>query len=293
MELLPTIIERLSPGAHVDGVRTLTGGVSSSVVAVDFTRADGVRERVVVRRRGDHAWKPDTPGGIAREHALLGRLHALGLPVPRPRLLDPCGALVLDFVDGDPGPPAGLVEGPAEAQAWPMAELLAAIHGAPIDGLPALPRRDDPRPELLAWLPAAPGLAAALRRAGEPRGPATLLHGDFWPGNLLWRDGAIVAALDWEDAAVGDPLSDLACARVEIECAAGEAVARAFADRYRLRSGADLSRLPVWDLYVSTAALASMDAWGLPAEVLAARRRVTAAFQGRAWRALGLEGSLV
>jgi aminoglycoside phosphotransferase (APT) family kinase protein len=37
-----------------------------------------------------------------------------------------------------------------------------------------------------------------------------LLHGDFWPGNALWRDGALVAILDWEDAAIGDPLADVA-----------------------------------------------------------------------------------
>lgn len=278
MDRLHTLIDRLSPGAHVDGARPLTGGVSSSVVAVDFTRADGVRERVVVRRRGGHAWKPDTPGGLAREHALLVGLHALGLPVPRSRLVDPSGALVLDFVDGVVNPPW---ESP-EALAWPMAELLAAIHGAPLAPLPDLPGRDDPLPELLSWLPSTPGLADALRGRGAFRGPATLLHGDFWPGNVLWRDGAIVAVLDWEDAAVGDPLSDLACARVELECAASEAVARAFTERYVRRSAVDIARLPVWDLYVSTAALASMDQWGLPAERLAARRRVTEAFQRRA-----------
>ena len=25
-----------------------------------------------------------------------------------------------------------------------------------------------------------------------------LLHGDFWPGNILWRDGRLVAVIDWE-----------------------------------------------------------------------------------------------
>src|SRR5262249_7766747 len=45
--------------------------------------------------------------------------------------------------------------------------------------------------------------------------PTALLHGDFWPGNLLWRDGALVGVIDWEDAALGDPLADLANSRLE------------------------------------------------------------------------------
>jgi aminoglycoside phosphotransferase (APT) family kinase protein len=33
---------------------------------------------------------------------------------------------------------------------------------------------------------------------------------------VLWRDGRIVAVIDWEDAQVGDPLADLANTRLEL-----------------------------------------------------------------------------
>jgi aminoglycoside phosphotransferase (APT) family kinase protein len=36
------------------------------------------------------------------------------------------------------------------------------------------------------------------------RNASVLLHGDFWPGNTLWKDGQLVAIIDWEDAASGD-----------------------------------------------------------------------------------------
>jgi aminoglycoside phosphotransferase (APT) family kinase protein len=36
----------------------------------------------------------------------------------------------------------------------------------------------------------------------------SLLHGDYWPDNTLWRDGRLVCVIDWEDAALGDPLAD-------------------------------------------------------------------------------------
>jgi aminoglycoside phosphotransferase (APT) family kinase protein len=35
--------------------------------------------------------------------------------------------------------------------------------------------------------------------------PSVLLHGDYWPGNILWRDGTIEAVVDWEEAQFGDP----------------------------------------------------------------------------------------
>jgi hypothetical protein len=143
-------------------------------------------------------------------------------------------------------------------------------------------------PELLEWNDHAPDLGRALEQRGRFCGPARLLHGDFWPGNLLWRNSLLVAVLDWEDAAIGDPLSDLACARAELACAAGEAVSRRFTDEYLQQTGLDASRLPVWDLYVSTAALMSMDQWGLPPDRLAARRGATQAFRDRAAAVLGI-----
>jgi aminoglycoside phosphotransferase (APT) family kinase protein len=78
-----------------------------------------------------------------------------------------------------------------------------------------------------------------------------VLHGDFWPGNILWRGDELVAVIDWEDAAVGDPLSDIACCRVELACAYGEAAMEAFTRHYlRARDGAVApERLALWELY--------------------------------------------
>ena len=62
------------------------------------------------------------------------------------------------------------------------------------------------------------------------RNPAVLLHGDFWPGNTLWRDGKLVAVIDWEDAALGDPLADLARSRLEVLWAYGGDAMHAFTE---------------------------------------------------------------
>jgi hypothetical protein len=75
-----------------------------------------------------------------------------------------------------------------------------------------------------------------------------LLHGDFWPGNTLWRDGRLVAVIDWEDAAVGDPLADVANARVELLWALGLEAMDDFTRRYEAAAAdlADLFQLGPW-----------------------------------------------
>jgi aminoglycoside phosphotransferase (APT) family kinase protein len=60
------------------------------------------------------------------------------------------------------------------------------------------------------------------------------LHGDYWPGNLLWNDGKLAAVLDWEDAERGDPLADIALARLDI--------CWAFGDAASVYAGAPISR---------------------------------------------------
>jgi len=54
-----------------------------------------------------------------------------------------------------------------------------------------------------------------------------ILHGDYWPGNTLWRDGRL-GVIDWEDAACGDPLADLGNARLEILMHCGDAAKDGF-----------------------------------------------------------------
>src|SRR5690606_35476476 len=106
------------------------------------------------------------------------------------------------------------------------------------------------------------------------------LHGDFWPGNVLWHEDAIAAVIDWEDAAVGDPLSDLAGSRVELACAYGEDGAESFTTHYERARGIAVDRgsLALWEVLACSAALSSLDQWGLEPHVAAARRTATRTF---------------
>ena len=64
------------------------------------------------------------------------------------------------------------------------------------------------------------------------RNPSVLLHGDFWPGNVLWQDDVLAAIIDWEHARLGDPLYDLAESRLEILWAFGLNAMHRFTQSY-------------------------------------------------------------
>jgi aminoglycoside phosphotransferase (APT) family kinase protein len=80
------------------------------------------------------------------------------------------------------------------------------------------------------------------------RNAPALLHGDFWPGNILWRDSKLVAVIDWEDATLGDPLTDLAISRLDVLWIFGLDAMRSFTQHYISMMAIDYSNLPYWDL---------------------------------------------
>ena len=76
----------------------------------------------------------------------------------------------------------------------------------------------------------------------------SLLHGDFWPGNTLWRNERLAAVIDWEDAHVGEPLMDFAKSRSELAWIFGSAVLNQFTEQYQALMPLDYADLPYWDL---------------------------------------------
>lgn len=217
---------------------------------------------------------------------MLEWLKQAGLAVPKPLALEAtpgfCGDpfILMSFEAGESG-----AQGDECIQA--MANELAAIHRLPVRGLPDLPLRLDPLPELLTFLPDEPAWAAArslLSGLGATayQGEPVLLHGDFWPENIIWRDGNIGAILDWEDAALGDPLSDVACTRLELRYVYGPSGAHSFTRFYETHLEIDHQRLALWDAYVSAGSLLYMGEWRLPPNREAHMRETATAFLNEA-----------
>jgi aminoglycoside phosphotransferase (APT) family kinase protein len=268
---------RIDPQSTLRRAWPLLGGVSARVTAVELARADGRTQKVVVRQHGAVDLQHN-PHIAADEFTLLQRLHAAGLPVPAPVYLAPAGdlfptpALVVEYIAGAPDfAPAALPEFLRQ-----FATELTRIHQ--IDGaaqeLSFLPRMDATYARRLREPPARLDesleegrIRATLAAAWPlpPRNPPVLLHGDYWPGNLLWQAGRVAAILDWEDAQIGDPLADVANSRLELLWAFGSDALRQFTANYRALTTLDFTDLPYWDLCAALRPAGKLAGWGLDA----------------------------
>ena len=89
------------------------------------------------------------------------------------------------------------------------------------------------------------------------------------PATRSGANGTLVCVLDWEDAVVGDPLADVANARMELTMAFGAAAASDFTRHYEeLAPSVDLAALPSWDLYAALPHAGRMGEWQLSPEDL-------------------------
>ncbi|MCB1647674.1 MAG: phosphotransferase [Pseudomonadales bacterium] len=262
---LATLVGHHFDGASLTSCVKLTGGVSADTWRLTIDR-DGQAETLVVRIHGEH----HSGHSAADEFAILDALWRAGLPVPRPLAFDsdcqhiPWPCIFIGFVAGTTAMPAG------DNAIVCMARQLADIHRYQPE-LDCLPQRCEPYPEMLDFLPEGPEwtpLTEQLARQPPPAfsGIRCMLHGDYWPENILWHQNNISAVLDWEDAAIGDALSDIACCQLELRYRFGKPIMQAFLTAYQAERPTDMTHLPYWQIYVAAAAQKYMSLWRLPPE---------------------------
>jgi aminoglycoside phosphotransferase (APT) family kinase protein len=264
---LAQVIQKIVPQSKVLRAWSLQGGISATMTALEIADPDGQIRKLVVRRPS-LATLQQNPQAAAHEFTLLQTLHALGLATPTAYHLDESGTifpqpyLVIDYVEGQPE------FAPVDVTKYThqFANHLAKTHQ--VDGVqPALaflPRQGKnfvdivPDPLTQHSTPLDPTLEEATIRATlQAHWPTThwnaptLLHGDFWPGNVLWQGEDLIAVIDWEDAKVGEPLSDFAISRLDILCLFGSDAMHSFSQHYQSRLMIDSTNLPYWDLYAA------------------------------------------
>jgi aminoglycoside phosphotransferase (APT) family kinase protein len=280
-----TISRRIAKDATLTRHWPLPGGVSAFIHALELEMPDGKQTRFVVRRAGEHEWKEHAEHTIEIEFRLQQALFQRGLPVAEQFLLDTnCEILstpyaVMRMIEGSTDVPQSKVE----SAMYCMSEFLLHLHQIEPDSIviPGLPSREDPVAGALLYIPDTPqwsALRSAVSGWQTTDVPASILHGDFWPGNIIWCEDQIAAVIDWEDTAIGTPVSDVACCRAEIMAMYGEQATALFTEHYHAHSTLDFSDQPLWDAYCGFAALATMHSWGLEAKVEAARRSSTELF---------------
>jgi aminoglycoside phosphotransferase (APT) family kinase protein len=284
------LVRKIDPQSRLMRTWALTGGVSAQVTGLEIQRADGQTTKMIVRQHGAIDLQHN-PQIAADEFKLLSILHSAGLATPEPVMVDESGeifetpVIVMEFVEGitefAPDEPLDRVR--------QMAEQLVQIHtlDAKTHDLAFLPQQEIRAGNMLRNRPAV--LDESLDEGHirdvldhvwplAQRNSTVLLHGDYWPGNILWHDGRLAAVIDWEDAAVGDALADVGNARLEILWAFGLEAMQAFTDQYRALSAIDFAHLPSWDLVAALRPAHKLGTWGLDAAIEARMREYHRAF---------------
>lgn len=270
------LVQRIHPENRLLRTWKLTGGVSAQVTALEVLQADGQTKKMIVRQHGEVDRKRN-PHIAADEFRLLQMLQLAGLPAPVPYYLDQAGeifsepSIVIQFIEGQPEfSPTPLTDFILQ-----LTSTLANIHRVDTSGFDRsfLPRQEKTVSEKLDKPPATvdeslnKGPIRDTLQSVWPlpqRNQSVLLHGDFWPGNLLWKDRQLVAVIDWEDAALGDPLADVANSRLEILWTFGSDAMNHFTQQYRMiMPTIDFTNLPYWDLYAALRLASNLSQWGL------------------------------
>jgi aminoglycoside phosphotransferase (APT) family kinase protein len=251
----------------------LKGGLSAQVTALEIERPGGQTKKMIIRQHGQVDLKHNRQVA-ADEFKLLQLLHSVGLATPTPYHLDQSGEIfstpyvVIEYIEGKPEfAPAHLPDFILQ-----LATHLSRIHqvdGSKLD-LSFLPKLEQRYAEKLRERPTNvdesldEGHLRDTLEAVWPlpeRNHSVLLHGDFWPGNLLWKDGQLVAVIDWEDAALGDPLADVANSRLEILWAFGIDAMQSFTHQYQSMTTIDFTNLPYWDLCAALRPASQIAQW--------------------------------
>ncbi len=275
-ESLQSLLKIIEPGSVLVAVHSLEGDFSNSTHLVDCRSMDGSLFQIVVRRYamfGDY----DRGEKARREFKTLQFVRDYGIPVPEALFLDDTGETL-----GSPGIVTRFVPGklimkqPFPSQwAEDLAKTLARIHAVPVhasstsflldgnrEALWFLKPKDS-APNYIGEHPKGNALWQAMLDAfpNLKRVESTLVHIDYWPGNILWDKGIISAVVDWEEAAQGDPGIDVAYCRMDMILSGKPEAADRFLATYEKETGKPVSNLGFWELAAAVRPMFIPDGW--------------------------------
>lgn len=267
-----TLLHKFAPENRLESVTALKGGISAQTTLLETVSAEDEVQKFVVRQHGENDRAMNAH--IARdEFRLLDTLQGTPVSAPAPVAVDvdtfefPC--VILEYIEGITEiDPTHLDSALAQ-----MAQALADIHSIPsaettFSWLPNLSmrfnyllrERSNPFDESLNE----ERIVEALKPVWEFEevNGVSLLHGDYWASNILWRERQLVAVIDWEDAMLGNPLADLGDARITTLWAHGQTAMHGFTEYYqKLMPHLDYAQLPYWDLCAALRPISQFSDW--------------------------------
>ena len=237
-------------------------GSGARIVGVQALHGDQGPWRLSIEHRGrtaDFVLRAPTPrigaAMVATAAAALEVAERHGLPAPR---------LVDADLHGDvPTTLETLVPG---TTAWPTPSVerlraagaaLARVHTVempPSDDLPFRPRPiavdDFAGDRRCGRMPTTPLLQAAdelVTAIGSPPAESVFLHGDVWPGNLIWSGEEVAALIDWKTAGVGAPGVDLCELRKQVAITFGPDAPDQVLEGWQHATGTKATDVAYWD----------------------------------------------
>jgi aminoglycoside phosphotransferase (APT) family kinase protein len=254
------LVQRIAPGSRLLRTWPLTGGISAEMTVLELEDPEGRISRRIVRQPSPTVLQ-NNPDAALNEYKLLKALRRSGLATPMPVEFEQTGPtpyLVLEFIEGK----SDFAPQDRPNFAYQLSTQLLKIHkinrsNHELAFLPeqskAIMNRIGIRPLQIDHTFEEGRIREVLETAWPfpQRNADVLLHGDYWPGNVLWRGDQLIAVIDWEDACWGDPLYDLAIARLDLLWIFGLEAMTSFTDYYQSGMPIDYTDLPYWDLYAA------------------------------------------
>ena len=206
--------------AKVVHVRRLISGGWSSLHAVTVEKASGTRLHLVVKRLYRPMFGDYSERAVRWERRSLQAAEHVDVATPHLVAVDPEGnaagapAVLMTKVPGrvEMHVTPGVVDGLADAL-----RRVHAVSGETVELRPWAPWRIRSDLEVPRWVKDASVWTELRDLIASGRTPAhangVLLHGDYHPGNVLWRRGRVTGVIDWQVSNTGDPELDLAHCR--------------------------------------------------------------------------------
>ncbi len=221
----------------IEQVPSLVPPVSFSLIAgghsnLTFRCLDSAGNAYVLRRPPlGHVL--ESAHDMGREHKIIDALKDSAVPVPRnfglcqDKSVNEADFYVMDFVDGtvlnDSTVAADLPEAERAPIGRDVVDILCRLHAINPDdvGLGDLGRKEAYLArQIKRWtkqweasktheIPEMEESCRILTESMPDQIGATIVHGDYRLGNMIVRDGAVQAILDWELCTLGDPLADV------------------------------------------------------------------------------------
>jgi aminoglycoside phosphotransferase (APT) family kinase protein len=251
---LEEVRRQAGPSAVVLGAARLEGGQHADTWRVD---TENPAISVVVRQ-----FPPDDPAPL-HEQRVLRALDGLGGLAPVLLGGDLNGrwskhpTSLVSWLDGQPDIT------PTDPGEWAreLGRALAAVHSAPTERLAELPSVFDRRggsQEVLGG-----PLAAEVRSRWSEvvASPEVLSHGDYWSGNVVWRDGRLTGVVDWSGGARGPRGFDLGWCRLDLVLLFDEQIADGFLAAYEAGTGRAVAEMHLWDCWAAARSDDAVGSW--------------------------------